>query len=67
MHRSRLMGLRSFRVTATPMGNMVFTVMESLAQMERDIKLERMNDSTQSVEPLDAISEAASLKTQRAR
>lgn len=31
--------------TATPMGNMMFTVMASLAQMERDIKLERMNDS----------------------
>lgn len=31
--------------TATPMGNMMFTVMASLAQMEREIKLERMNDS----------------------
>lgn len=31
--------------TATPMGNMMFTVMASHAQMERDIKLERMNDS----------------------
>lgn len=31
--------------TATPLGNMMFTVMASLAQMEREIKLERMNDS----------------------
>ena len=31
--------------TSTPMGSMVFTVMAALAQMELDIKRERINDS----------------------
>lgn len=31
--------------TATPMGSMVFTVMAALAQMELEIKRERINDS----------------------
>ncbi|MBG6226799.1 DNA invertase Pin-like site-specific DNA recombinase [Arthrobacter sp. CAN_A2] len=31
--------------TGTPMGSMVFTVMAALAQMELDIKRERVNDS----------------------
>jgi DNA invertase Pin-like site-specific DNA recombinase len=31
--------------TATPMGSMVFTVMSALAQMELDIKRERITDS----------------------
>jgi DNA invertase Pin-like site-specific DNA recombinase len=31
--------------TSTPMGSMVFTVMSALAQMELDIKRERVTDS----------------------
>ncbi|MEC5198483.1 DNA invertase Pin-like site-specific DNA recombinase [Arthrobacter sp. PL16] len=31
--------------TGTPMGSMVFTVMAALAQMELEIKRERVNDS----------------------
>lgn len=31
--------------TSTPMGSMVFTVMSALAQMELDIKRERITDS----------------------
>lgn len=31
--------------TATPMGSMVFTVMAALAQMELEIKRERITDS----------------------
>lgn len=31
--------------TGTPMGSMVFTVMAALAQMELEIKRERINDS----------------------
>ena len=31
--------------TATPMGGMAFTVMAALAQMELDIKRERITDS----------------------
>ncbi|WP_123942256.1 MULTISPECIES: recombinase family protein [unclassified Frondihabitans] len=49
--RSRSAALRVLNLgggdvdTATPMGSMVFTVMSALAQMELDIKRERINDS----------------------
>jgi DNA invertase Pin-like site-specific DNA recombinase len=49
--RSRSAGLRVLNLgggdvdTATPMGSMVFTVMSALAQMELDIKRERITDS----------------------
>lgn len=49
--RSRGAGLRILNLgggdvdTATPMGSMVFTVMAALAQMELDIKRERLADS----------------------
>jgi DNA invertase Pin-like site-specific DNA recombinase len=49
--RSRSAGLRVLNLgggdvdTSTPMGAMVFTVMSALAQMELDIKRERITDS----------------------
>ena len=49
--RSRSAGLRVLNLgggdvdTSTPMGAMVFTVMSALAQMELDIKKERITDS----------------------
>ncbi|WP_370739507.1 recombinase family protein [Arthrobacter glacialis] len=49
--RQRGIGLRILRLgggdvdTGTPMGSMVFTVMSALAQMELDIKHERITDS----------------------
>ncbi|MGO2943870.1 MAG: recombinase family protein [Brevibacterium aurantiacum] len=49
--RRRGVGLRVLNLgggdvdTETPMGSMVFTVMAALAQMERDIKRERITDS----------------------
>lgn len=49
--RSRGAGLRVLNLgggdvdTSTPMGSMVFTVMAALAQMELDIKRERIGDS----------------------
>lgn len=49
--RSRAAGLRVLNLgggdvdTSTPMGAMVFTVMSALAQMELDIKRERITDS----------------------
>ena len=49
--RSRGAGLRVLNLgggdvdTATPMGSMVFTVMAALAQMEHEIKRERVTDS----------------------
>ncbi|MEO6955512.1 MAG: recombinase family protein [Antricoccus sp.] len=49
--RAREAGLRVLNLgggeidTATPMGSMVFTVMAALAQMEPDIKRERITDS----------------------
>jgi DNA invertase Pin-like site-specific DNA recombinase len=49
--RSRSAGLRVLNLgggdvdTSTPMGSMVFTVMSALAQMELDIKRERITDS----------------------
>jgi DNA invertase Pin-like site-specific DNA recombinase len=50
-HRQRGAGLRVLNLgggdvdISTPMGSMVFTVMAALAQMELDIKRERINDS----------------------
>lgn len=42
----RLLGLRGGDVdTSTPMGSMSFTIMTALAQMEHDIKRERIVDS----------------------
>ncbi|TIH32275.1 recombinase family protein [Subtercola vilae] len=42
----RVLNLGGLNVdTSTPMGQMVFTVMAALAQMELDIKKERVNDS----------------------
>lgn len=49
--RERGIGLRVLNLgggdvdTSTPMGSMVFTVMTALAQMEHDIKRERITDS----------------------
>ncbi|WP_270264404.1 recombinase family protein [Kocuria marina] len=44
--RLRVLNLGGGEVdTATPMGSMVFTVMAALAQMETEIKRERINDS----------------------
>lgn len=49
--RERQIGLRVLNLggsdidTSTPMGAMMFTVMSALAQMELDIKRERINDS----------------------
>jgi len=49
--RARSAGLRVLNLgggdvdTSTPMGSMVFTVMSALAQMELDIKRERIHDS----------------------
>lgn len=49
--RARSAGLRVLNLgggdvdTSTPMGSMVFTVMSALAQMELDIKRERISDS----------------------
>lgn len=49
--RSRGAGLRVLNLgggdvdTATPMGSMLFTIMAALAQMEHEIKLERIRDS----------------------
>jgi DNA invertase Pin-like site-specific DNA recombinase len=49
--RARSAGLRVLNLgggdvdTSTPMGSMVFTVMSALAQMELDIKRERITDS----------------------
>jgi DNA invertase Pin-like site-specific DNA recombinase len=49
--RTRGVGLRVLNLgggdvgTSTPMGSMVFTVMAALAQMEIDIKRERIGDS----------------------
>jgi DNA invertase Pin-like site-specific DNA recombinase len=49
--RARSAGLRVLNLgggdvnTSTPMGSMVFTVMSALAQMELDIKKERITDS----------------------
>ena len=49
--RERGIGLRVLNLgggdvdTSTPMGSMVFTVMSALAQMELDIKRERITDS----------------------
>lgn len=49
--RARSAGLRVLNLgggdvdTSTPMGSMVFTVMSALAQMELDIKRERVTDS----------------------
>lgn len=49
--RNRGAGLRVLNLgggdvdTATPMGSMLFTVMAALAQMEHEIKRERINDS----------------------
>lgn len=49
--RSRGAGLRVLNLgggnvdTATPMGSMLFTIISALAQMERDIKRERVTDS----------------------
>jgi len=49
--RSRGAGLRVLNLgggdvdTATPMGSMLFTIMAALAQMEHEIKRERVTDS----------------------
>ena len=53
--------------TSTPMGSMVFTVMAALAQMELDIKRERINDSVPNAEPPVKIWAAAAQLSPTAR